>query len=419
MNRLFIHSLLILLLVFLTIGAVKIPLPFFTDIRKITVIPLLLGLAYFLQKPKCRIKLFNLSQSPTGMILLIFTLVISISSAVNVPSDGFKSISSYLFGVMAFFFGYTILSTVNKPEKLLKTIIIVVISTSMFAAINSLLVLMIGKPFIVFSNTFITDKITEYRLYDYARGRIYMISSIDLFIPFIASVFLDISRNTRKKLILMIALALEILSIFLNNYRGKVLAGVMGLYPVFILNHASKKTLLAMILIPFVLSLFIQVKTGNIMDRFLLKNREDITSISGRIMASAKAYSLGTNNFFFGIGLGNFIDYSSWVWTSKNDIISYQNPHNTYLMLFAETGFISAAIYILLIITMIKSDFNFLSKQRADLKNIILPFIVSSWIFIAVSAIDWYPSNYIVFFFLSRGLIDGWYKIVVSSRPSN
>lgn len=246
-----------------------------------------------------------------------------------------------------------------------------------------------------------------------------MISSIDLFIPFIASVFLGISRNTKKQLISMIALALGILTIFLNNYRGKVLAGVMGLYLVFILNHASKKTLLAMILTPFVLSLFIQVKTGNIMDRFLLKNREDITSISGRIMASAKAFSLGTNNFFFGVGLGNFIDYSGWVWTSKNDIISYQNPHNAYLMLFAETGFFSTAIYILLIIMMIKSDFNFLSKQRADLKSIILPLIVSSWIFIAVSAIDWYPSNYIVFFFLSRGFIDGWYKIVVSSRPSN
>lgn len=419
MNRSLTQSFLILLLVSLTIGAVKTPLPFFTDIRKIIVIPLFLGLVHLVFNPKSRIKLFDLAQSPTGTTLLIFTLMVSISSAVNIPSDGFKSVSSYLFGVMAFFFGYAILFTVNQPEKLLKTFMAVVISTSLFAAINSVMVLMMGKPFIVFSNAFITDKITEYRLYDYARGRIYMISSIDLFIPFIAFALLSISRNTKKKLILMVTLALGILTIFLNNYRGKVLAGVMGVYLVFILKQASKKTLLAMILIPFALNLFIQVKTGNIMDRFLLKNREDITSIASRITASVKAFSLGTNNLFFGVGLGNFIDYAGWVWTSKNDIVSYQNPHNTYLMLFAETGFFSAAIYILLIITMIKSDFNFLSKQGADLKSIILPFIVSSWIFIGVSAIDWYPSNYIVFFFLSRGLIDGWYKIVVSSRPSN
>lgn len=417
MNRPLTHSLLISLLIFLTIGPIKLPLPFFSDIRKMIILPLAFGLIYFLLNSKTRIKLFDLAQSPVGITLLIFTLIVSISSAVNVPSDGFKSVSSYLFGIMAFFFGYAILFAVNQPEKLLKTFMVVVISISMFAVINSILILVLGKPFIVFSNAFITDKITEYRLYDYARGRLYMISSIDLFIPFIASVFLGVSRNTKKQLILMIALALGILTIFLNNYRGKVLTGVIGLYLVYILNNASKKTLFAMILIPFALSLFIQVKTGNIIDRFLLTNREDRTSVASRMAASAKAFNLGIYNPFLGVGLGNFINYADWVWTSKDKtaVVSYQNPHNAHLTLFTETGFVSTMIYVILIVKMVKSDLNFLVKPKSDSNNIILPFIVSSWIFIQASAIDWYPANYIVYFFLLRGLIHG--AIRIGPRP--
>lgn len=414
MNRTLIHSFLILLLVFLTIGPIKLPLPFFTDIRKMIVVLLLLGLAYFLLNPKSRIKLFGLAQSSTGTTLLIFTLLILISSAVNIPSDGFKSVSSYLFGVMAFFFGYAILFTVNQPERLLKTFMVVVIFTSMFAVINSILVLMLEKPFIVFSNAFITDKITEYRLYDFARGRIYMLSYADLIIPFITFVFLLKPQTFIKKLGIALILMLEMLAIFLSNYRGKLLAGAMGIILIFVFKKAPAKPLLIIILIPLLVSLFFQTETGSVIDRLLLKSQEDITTLTGRMTASARATNIGLNNFFWGIGLGNFINYADWVWTSKEktDIVSYQNPHNAYLMLFAETGFLSVAIYIILILKMAKSDFNFLVKQKFDSNNIILPFVVSSWIFIAINLIDWYPINYLVYFFLLRGLIYGWYHRV-------
>lgn len=412
MNRLLIQSFLILLLVFLTIGAVKTPLPFFADIRKMIVIPLLLGLAHFLLNPKSRTKLFDLARSPTGTTLLIFTLIVSISSAVNVPSDGFKSVSSYLFGVMAFFFGYAILFTVNQPEKLLKTFMVVVIFTSMFAVINSILVLVLGKPFIVSSNAFITDKITEYRLYDYARGRIYMISYADLIIPFITFIYL-LKPQTFKKQRVALILMVEMLAIFLSNYRGRVLAGTMGIVLIFIFKKAHAKLLLAIILIPLLASLFFQAKTGSVIDRLLFKKQEDIITLTGRMTASARAINIGLNNLFLGVGLGNFINYADWVWTSedKTDIVSYQNPHNAYLMLFTETGFVSTTVYIILIVKMIKNDFNFLVKQKSYSNNIIFPFVVSSWIYIAINLIDWYPINYLIYFFLIRGLIYGWYQI--------
>lgn len=379
------------------------------------IIPLLLGLAHLVLNPKTRIKLFHLAQSPTGTILLIFTLIIVISSAVNVPSDGFKSLSSYLFGVMAFFFGYAVLVTADKPEKLLKTIMVVVISTSLIAAIDSTLVLIIGKPFIVFSHTFITDKITEYRLYDYARGRIYMISYADLIIPFIAFIFISKPQTIIKKLGMAFILILEMLAIFLSNYRGLALAGVMGMALIFIFKKAPAKLLLVIISIPLLIGLFFQAKTGSIIDRILLKSQEDITTITARIVASVRALYVGANNPLFGIGLGNFINYAEWVWTSgdQSDIITYQNPHNAYLMLFAETGVISAAIYIILIAKMVKTDFYFLINQQSDSDNIILPFIVSSWIYIAINLIEWYPTNYIVYFFLVRGLLHGWYRLKI------
>lgn len=413
MNRSLTDSLLILLVVFLTIGAIKIPLPFLTDIRKMIVFPLFFGLVSLFFTPKSRIKLLDLAQSPTGMALLIFALIIVIASTVNLPSDGFKSIFSYLFGVLGFFFGYATLSTVDKPEKLLKIIIIAVISTSMFAAINSVLVLITGKPFIVFSNAFTTDKITEYRLYDYARGRIYPLSYIELTVPFVAFMFLLRPQTIIKKLGVVFILILEMLAIFLSNYRGIALGGVMGTALIFIFTKAPAKMFLTVILTPLLIGLFFQAKTGSIIDRLLFKNQEDITTVAARIEASFRAFDIGMNNPVFGVGLGNFINYAEWVWTSgdRSNIIAYQNPHNAYLMLFAETGLPSVTIYIILIVKMLKTDLNFLVKRNSDSNNIILPFIVSSWIFMAINLIEWYPTNYTVYFFLIRGVLHGWYRL--------
>jgi O-antigen ligase len=286
---------------------------------------------------------------------------------------------------------------------------VVVISTSMFAVINSLLVLIMGKPFIVFSNAFITDKITEYRLYDYARGRIYMLSYIDLIVPFVTFVFFLKPQTIFKKLWIPFILMLEMLTIFLSNYRGITLAGVMGMALILIFKKAPNRLFLALILISLLISLFFQAKTGNVIDRLLLKSQEDTTSITSRIVASGRALHIGASNPLFGIGLGNFINYAEWVWLSsdRRNIIVYQNPHNAYLMLFA--------LFIIWFVNMVKNDFNFLVKQGSDSNNIILPFIVSSWIYIAVNLVNWYSANYIVYFFLLRGLFHGWYQLCL--RP--
>lgn len=403
--------LLIFLMIFLTIGPIKMHLPFFTDIRRMIAIPLLAGMIYILSDTKSRTRLLNIVRSPTGIILLLFLFQLLISSIVHIPSDEFKTILSYVFGIMAFFFGYAILFSVNKPWELFKSVFFVVVATNTLSNINSLLVLIIGKPFIEFSDAFIISKITTYRLYDYTRGRIYATSYTEFIIPFVAFIYLLRKQKISAKILIALTLTLEMLTLFLSNYRSRVMAGIAGMTLIFFFNRITKRLLMSILLLPLILSLFLQAKTGSILNRFLLKDEIDTATITDRVIASAKAVNIGSRNFLLGVGSGNFINYTDWIWTSEDNkkIVTYQNPHNTYLMLFAETGILSTLTYIFIITLMLKSDYDFIVGQKIDTNTIILPFIVSSWIYIATSLINWYPANYIVFFFLIRGFIYGWY----------
>lgn len=384
----------------------KTPFPLFEDVRKAIPLPLLAGWLYVFISAKTRLRVKILSNSIVGKILAAFVLLIIISSIINLPSDRFKSLFTYLSGVSAFFIAYSILSASSDQKKLLKPLSLIIVIIAFLTSIYSLLVLAGGTEFINQSNIYIIDKINQYQLYDYQKGRIYLLSSLDLLIPFTAFAFIT-AKNKFNKRVLFIALFLNFFGLFLCNYRGKIVSGIIGAALIFFLTKTNKKVLAFALIIPLLISIF--ALPTNFLERLSLQKPEDRDTISGRIYASVKAIGIGRSNPFFGIGPGNFINYTDWVWASKDDntAISYENPHNFYVLLFAEAGILPFVLYGSFLIYMIKKDIAIIRNQR---KSLIAPFIISTWLFIVRSSVDWDPANFMVYFFLIEGITSAWYQ---------
>ncbi len=391
----------------LAIGPVKVPV--LGDIRKAIPALLIIGLIItFLSTRRMRQTLYII-QSGTGVSLLIFFLIITIASIVNPPTNGYVYFASYVFGIVSFFVVFGLCSRRISQKKLLLNIVsIVIIVLGLFSSINSLITVLYGKTFIEFSRSFIIDKTTDYRLYDYERGRIYSLAPLELFIVFTYFTFLKTKKKPTRIVILTIFF-LGALSLFISNYRGRSIAGAAGVVLIAILMKSSKKSLLIVLLSSLLIGSF--VSPTNLVGRLSLKQPKDIDTIFYRLEASKKAIQVGLNNPILGIGIGNFMNYSGSIWTSVGYLtpISYDHPHNGYLLLFAETGFFSTLLLLFFITQQVKKDIVYLRKSK-NKDEVILPFIISSWVFILVNSVDWYASNLLIFFFLIRGLIDSWYE---------
>ncbi|MBL6655232.1 MAG: O-antigen ligase family protein [Flavobacteriaceae bacterium] len=108
----------------------------------------------------------------------------------------------------------------------------------------------------------------------------------------------------------------------------------------------------------------------------------DDESINQRVTFYGHAIESISNNFFFGVGIGNWKIYSVKYWA--NEMPSYTVPkhvHNDFLEIFAETGFFGFTAYFLfflfIIIKLTRVLVNTLNLDKTLLNSlIILPFII-------------------------------------------
>jgi O-antigen ligase len=132
---------------------------------------------------------------------------------------------------------------------------------------------------------------------------------------------------------------------------------------------------------------------------------ESKDAVLSRFKYWEEAYEIAISLPLFGIGLGNYFDHSQIMKTSS---VFIDNPHNYFMSVLVDTGFIGLLFFCLLIGYFIYSDTRSLKLNSSLQKT----FIVSFWSLFIFSLLN--PQDFYYFYFLFwlfRGVI---YKLDIS-----
>ncbi len=222
-------------------------------------------------------------------------------------------------------------------------------------------------------------------------------AAIGLKIPILLFLLNYYNKRIIKILVISIA-SLSFMTIYLLSARALFLSYIVSLSAVFILilyrTIKYDKNFFSSFK-PFI-PLFVSVIIGYLIfnnlntsanlgidSRFetVVKGIDD-ESINQRVTFYSHAIESISNNFFLGVGIGNWKIYSVKYWA--NEMPSYVVPkhvHNDFLEIFAETGFFGFSAYFLfflfIIIKLLRIFVNTFNSNLPILNSVILiPFIV-------------------------------------------
>lgn len=160
--------------------------------------------------------------------------------------------------------------------------------------------------------------------------------------------FILVSR-LRLKLFYILFLIIQLVALFLTYTRSSLVILVLAIIP--LTFFIPKKRLIFWF---YLLICLLALIIPGVPERFFLD------PFSDRQELVWQAWQVIKNNWFFGIGPGNFVDYLS------ADPLAYEanlltNPHNGYLLVWAEYGLIGFLFFVWFLVSLIKPLFNFKS----------------------------------------------------------
>ncbi len=173
----------------------------------------------------------------------------------------------------------------------------------------------------------------------------------------------------------------------------------------------------------FLVNISLRINTNifgfNIFNRVLLEDRlEDINSLISRFELWNIASDVGSSSPFFGVGLGNFLEYTPNSFRARQFLTnkyyrkglppSYQYPHNILFSTYAESGFFALIVLILMLLYFLKMDISILSRNKQFLGKSL---IISFWTLFIFALFNPHGTfKFYVFFWLFRLLIESKWK---------
>jgi O-antigen ligase len=165
------------------------------------------------------------------------------------------------------------------------------------------------------------------------------------------------------------------------------------------------------------------VYSFNILDRFALKDEsEDVGSLAFRINAAEKSIELFKSSPLFGVGLGNFGNYSEGRIAFEIHLLNEQNrityqelgaysPHNVIFSILAEAGAFGITTFLALLAYFFYRDISYISKKKE--MSFPMVYIVSFWTMFVFMLFNPSHSIFVVgWFWLLRGAIEASYVSV-------
>lgn len=168
-----------------------------------------------------------------------------------------------------------------------------------------------------------------------------------------------ITYNHGYKLVTILMLGVGGYMLLLSGSRGALLGFLAGVLYYYVKPRTKKKVAICVLVIVF----FPLLVFTDVVSNVLFVNG-DLTT--GRVSLYLESFELIKDNFFLGIGYGNY-----GVVTTGNDIGHY--PHNIFLEVFVEAGFLSFLFFILAIyLALYRESVNF------SLKAILISMLASA-----------------------------------------
>lgn len=391
------------------------PIQFYAfENRKIGVIFLLGGLIFELIISSGR-SFLNRISSLDLFPLNLFFLITFISLVVN-PANITEQFGIYFSSFIAFYYGWFFFKNkeVEKGEIVLKKLEIVFVCLGLFISLISLSMAIFKFDALNILRNFVSEKMFIKLLFEFNRGRIFPIIPADIIGVFTIAAFIDLTKKGASQKRIRLLLLFSLLSLLANtfsNYRSHIFSGIIGVLLLLKINKAWHlfRNLFLMFTLTIVLTTLLL--PTNLIKRLMLSDQEDLINIQSRLHNLNLAVQIFKNYPILGVGAGNLQDFvgmeAAKVTTKGETFIyqAYQHPHNYYALILAENGLVGFLSFTMMVFCFIWSDLKLLNEKSNNRQ--IISLIVSSWVFLIGSGLDWYPAHMTIFFFLTRGIITG------------
>lgn len=369
--------------------------------RAIFIVLFIAGFFFYRQKSA-------ISKNSIMVIILLLGFLITSSLSIlwaqNLEAF-FIRYKDLVIGILSFF----VFKTFASEKK--KIVIALLIPIPINILYQSLLIY--GKNVFFILENLVYQKHFDLVSYNLHRGRIYMDVYDEAFLPLIVLIL-----QTKKKLNIFLAVvSLFFISAFafLSNFRTRILMLMIGLISSFvILQKVTIKKIgyffVFIIFVGFIVSFLSSFKWGySFYDRFLFSNiRTDIQTVFSRYEQIGNALDMGFVSPF-GVGLGNYYDilitqrgaYYAYI-TSDSKSTAYQNIHNNFAIIIAESGYITFIFYFLLMAKFAAMDYKTLGGKDMYKKS----FVISFWMLFFFGLFNPpIPGSYQILFWGIRGLL--------------
>jgi|SRR5690554_504647 len=353
---------------------------------------LVLIVTYFL----FNIKNIKQSKIPLNVLIIIFyfTLSMLLTSLININNFGInmnliiKYIINFMFMLMIF--------VVNFSNNQL----LIILKGSLFSFLVYML-LTIYLYIIVNNKDFIGVDFTNYTTI----GRNSL--SIILGVFLIASMI--ILENNIIKTLMLIVFGV---SSFLLQSRGLIIS-LFFVVLVYMILHMRKSRIksffksFSLIIIVSLIGIFIMKKYINldiIFDRIKTINifnptNDDISSNLSRKLLFKKGIEIISNNFIFGVGLGNFGNYTS------TSVSTLHIAHNDYIGIFSEMGIFGAILIVVLFFSIFPKIIKNITSKGYSNKILLFLSMVNLYFIIYMFFIDLINTPF-YWFFLTLFIIE-------------
>jgi len=351
-----------------------------------------------------------------SFVLVLFAFFLSqslsIIDAVNLH-EFLRRYKTVAFGIIAFFVGINELDTKDRVIAMLRVLAVTVIANMLTEA-----VIYYQVPFVFSAFKFLVNEqyLTDLEL-NMFRER-YFIDIYDAaLIPLLMYLFLH-SKRTSARVILFAAPLMVAVCSLLSNFRAQFLISIVSTFTTSVLlMRKYRRTIFFIVLLAVIFfvvhGLMIRSTGYDSLDRLIAPESEDFGTIHDRMYYWKESLEIGSAYPVFGVGLGNFFEHivgkiviRDSLFYPKNDLfkITWIHPHNVFFGLFAETGFLGLAAFLLLLSRFLREDADVIFGPSLSGKAIVISF----WSLFLFSLVN--PAttlDYTVLFWILRAMLHG------------
>lgn len=338
--------------------------------------------------------------------LLFFLQSLSVVEAINMVSflNRYKDLIIGLCSLFVFFYFR------SKSSKIVTVFLYSVLLNSAF----QFLMLFDTSLFLSLFSPFLYKNYFSLLLANLDRGRIYVPTFDEIVIPFlfIPSFYKDLNQKALQ-IVALISITFYALA---SNIRSSVLVlGIGFVLSLFTFRRNAFSKIMLVIGGIFIIGYLTNILLVNFVgfsfyDRLTFQSQaEDVDTVSQRGEQISQAFSMA-NSRLLGVGLGNYYDNVN---VSKIDVALSESRrveirsareyiHNIFATIAAESGYISLAVFFVILMLFVKQDVSYMKGKNAQKKA----FVIAFWALFSWGLVNPPVSgSYQVLFWGIRGLL--------------